>query len=911
MKAHDDKTLKCLYLLLSTLIVGDIIATPLVLAQVTSDGTLPTQIIPNNNQLVIIGGVQAGNNLFHSFSEFSVPANQEAFFNNSLTAQNIISRVTGNSVSNIQGLIRANGLANLILINPNGIIFGPNAQINIGGSFLASTADSLKFADGSQFSVTNTQNTPLLTMSVPVGLQFGGNPGSIVNNATNLQLNINSTFALVGGNISFSGATLQVKEGRVELGSVGPNSQVQVTFINPGFVLAYSGVNNFRDISLSGETRIAGNNSVIQLQGNKITLNQADIISTTEGERAAGDLIVNGLESVEIIGSRTSSFVSSLSAEVDSDATGEGGNIIVNTPKLILRDGAVISAGSGGEGAGGTVEINASDSIELIGTGFSTPSLLATNTVSSGNGGEVLVNTQRLSLQDGGQIEAFSLGTGRGGTVRINAAESIAVSGSGIVQNRQLRVPSRITAESGFQDRQLTGVAPGGSLSIKTGQLTVINGGIISASSLGQGNAGNVDIQAGSIFLNNKGIITASSEGTGNAGNLNIEAEQLTLNDLSEVSVTSTGFGQGGNLLIKAPLISLDNNSQLTATSQPITNTRLADLKINPNLVSTNQWSGNAGSLSLETKQLSLNNNSQVTVSSFGLGNGGNINIWADNILLDNNSELTAETASGEGGNIAIMAKQFLILRHHSQISTTAGTQGGGGNGGNIDIMAQFIVAVPNENSDIVANAFAGNGGNIRITAAGVFGIAERRQLTPLSDITASSQFGQVGTIGINRPDVDPQRSLAKLPTTLVDPKNLVTQTCSPGGTFTKGEFTITGRGGLPPNPNEFIPNSPGLTELGYPNRSIPQVEPKEGQPLAPHSMPQSRQPSATQADAIVEAQGWIVDANGKVVLTAQLPSVTPHSHGFMAPTCYDWSTSSLSLDTLPNHAPNRGSLVH
>ncbi len=149
------------------------------LAQVTSDNTVNTKVNQNGSVAEITGGETRGDNLFHSFQEFSIQNNiTEAFFNNATNISNIFSRVTGGKVSNIDGLIRANGSASLFLINPQGIIFGENARLDIGGSFLGSSASSILF-DGGEFSAVDLDNPPLLTVNAPIGLGFRDNPAPI------------------------------------------------------------------------------------------------------------------------------------------------------------------------------------------------------------------------------------------------------------------------------------------------------------------------------------------------------------------------------------------------------------------------------------------------------------------------------------------------------------------------------------------------------------------------------------------------------------------------------------------------------------------------------------------------------------------------------------------------------------
>ena len=220
--------------------VSIIISTTSIEAQIVPDASLsnPSTVSSQDNMMIIEGGTQQGNNLFHSFEQFSVPSGLEVLFNNPQVIQNIFTRVTGANLSLIDGLIKANGTANLFLLNPNGIEFGSNASLDIGGSFIASTANSIRFADGYEFSAINLDS--LLSVSVPVGLTLN-NPGSIrmrgkghnLGGLTNpfvplerdpvpsgLAVKPGNTLALIGGEVSLDGGVLTAESGQVYVGSV-------------------------------------------------------------------------------------------------------------------------------------------------------------------------------------------------------------------------------------------------------------------------------------------------------------------------------------------------------------------------------------------------------------------------------------------------------------------------------------------------------------------------------------------------------------------------------------------------------------------------------------------------------------------------------------------------------------------
>jgi large exoprotein involved in heme utilization and adhesion len=294
--------------------------------------------------------------------------------------------------------------------------------------------------------------------------------------------------------------------------------------------------------------------------------------------------------------------------------------------------------------------------------------------------------------------------------------------------------------------------------------------------------------------------------------------------------------------------------------------------------------SADAGDLRILTGLLRVQDGAQVTVSSEGSGDAGNLEVQANSIFLDKNGQLIARTASGNGGDIVLDVRDLVLLRHKSQIATDA--SGGTGDGGNININGQFIVAVPNENSDITANAVRGRGGNINITTSGIYGQEFRPSPTPRSDITASSDFGVNGTVQINTPDVDPSRGLTNLPQQLVDVSGLVNSGCAVAASE-ESNFVVTRRGGIPSSPNETLRSARVLVDLGSneistQHSAIP--SPQGAVSIKPDLSltAASSNPSAP----LVEATGWVRGSNGEVILTAQLPTVTSHGSWLTTPNC-------------------------
>lgn len=556
-------------------------------AQIAPDGTLGTESSQvrtvSPQEQIIEGGAVRGANLLQSFEQFSVGENQTVNFANPENISNIFGRVTGGDISQILGNLGVLGEANLWLLNPNGFIFGENASLNLSGSFVATTAESINFANGTQFSsnVTNARGEPLLTISQPTALEFGAQPGNIINRAqsfqlaqTNFQLNSlglpaglfvqnRGTLALIGGDIISEGGNLTAPGGLVELGAVSANSLVSLELVESTIVFDYRVVKNFSDIIFTNR------NSEIPFGDGQVVSNTVPSAINVSSNTALGLInlrgknidILNGSQ-LQAIGSSPASFGGNISIQAQGQLNIEGfnlffgfpssssvavaafgdvdaGSIKIETNGLILKNGATIRSDASdrfnpetGEsvpsrGKGGNISINATDFIQLDGD-----AKILGNSVGTGNAGEINLQSSSLTLRGNSEIAASAVQSD-GGNINLVVGDAI-----------ELREASQISASVGD-------TGDGGNIDITTNFLLTSpqdNSDITASAELGMG--GNINIDAAGIF--------------------GIEFQPV-LTDFSDLTVSSQ-FGLDGTLTLANPDLQSSNfesSDELVFAAEP------------------------------------------------------------------------------------------------------------------------------------------------------------------------------------------------------------------------------------------------------------------------------------------------------------------------------------------------------
>lgn len=889
---------------ISILLLG--LATP-ANGQVVPDATMRDRSVVNYNGRTwqINGGTTAGGNLFHSFSEFSVPTGNEVFFNNTPTIENIITRVTGRSISNIDGLIRARGNANLFLLNPNGIVFGPNARLDIGGSFLGSTADSLLFENGRFFSATEPNQPPLLTINIPIGLQYGSNPGEIINRAlaenasgstVGLQVRPHQAIALIGGSLNLEGGLLNAPNGSIELGSVDTGT-IKLTSTDGNWQVSYPAIIGRRNISLSrgaiastsgeggGRLQIFGanvslagrsqlladtlgtiNGKGIDIHAQNLRVLDASIIgSSSFGTGNGGHLNIQADDSIELSGSADiNSFIFGgltgmrrLSNRengglfVGSENSGYSGNINLSTRQLNLGNGALIVADIYDRGSGGYLSINAVETIEIGESGISY------GVLGSGNAASLKISSRQLILRESAFLDLvnFPGSTGRGGNIFVKA-EDIEIRDA----TADLTTPttSRIATFA-------LGSGNGGDITIDTNRLLLLNGGVINTENaillpfllLSEGGrSGDLNIRASESLevigtaptVASSRLISSIGSGTTNnqrAGDITIETKRFRVMAGGRVTTSTFSSGSGGNILINASEV-----VELSGNAFPITGLQGIGSRsrtFSGEIADASEQLGDAGNIVIIAPQVIIRDENVISVESFGLSQSGNLTVLTDVIRVENGGSITATTALGEGGNITLQATDSLQLRGAGEINAEAD---GTGNGGNIEIDVGTLTLLTG--SRLNANAFIGNGGNIEISTRGLF-------QSPNSSITASSQLGIDGIVFISNPEFEPSSALVNLSSELLDTTHQINVSCA----STENSFTIIGRGGLPDSPIETI--NPVRVWRDLNDYTGETSDRKESGDRDPSTIAES----TTAIPLIVEATGWIKHPNGRIELVA------------------------------------------
>ncbi len=602
-------------------------------AQVVSDDTTNSQVNVTENVSNITGGIQAGQNLFHSFEQFSLSTGSIANFDHALEISNIFSRITGGSISEIDGLIKSNGDANLFLLNPAGIIFGANAQLDVGGSFIATTSDRIVFEDGTEFSAVTPDTQPLLTISSPIGLQYGSTPGAIsvlpnANRSPNqlssgLSIKPGKTLALIGGDISLTRNSLNAIGGNIELGSIKVG-KVDIQAKGDGWQFNYENAEELGNIDLI-DRALVNSSGVVNVQGKEINLSvSSGVRNFTDINGEGGIINLQAAKLITLDGSFLFTQVGQLRSDLNQAIAGSGGDILIKAPQVLFTNSSFVSAGTLSSGAGGDITIDAAEVVELSSKDGNSPSILSTSTQGLGEGGELKVNTRKLIIKDGSQIQALA-GEGAGGTITLYATESVKLSGKGILRSRNLQgnisqteLESGLSASSGNENLafELQPKGKSGNLVINTPDLNIQNEAQISVSSFGTADAGDIEINTSTLNVDTAGKIVANTA-SGAGGSINLRADQsVILNNQGEISTTAQN-GDGGNIGITTDnLVLLDANS-----------------------ISADAQQGSGGKIKINTLGFFIDQSSSITASSEVDTNEGVVEI----ITPDINSKIQTQ----------------------------------------------------------------------------------------------------------------------------------------------------------------------------------------------------------------------------------------------------------------------------
>ena len=774
--------------------------TSFALAQVTTAitpttgvGNLGTTVTTVGTTVQITGGTRPGNetNLFHSFDQFNVGRPDTAQFLNttpSLHTFNILGRVTGGTPSSIFGTIDTMSYpgANLFLMNPAGILFGPTASLNVGGTAIFTSADYLRFVDNARFTAIPGPTDALLSAAPVTAFGFlGSTPGAITVQGGHLSVAPGHTLALVGGNIT-------IKNGTPENGTVqpaqltSPGGRIYLASVaSPGEILAETldqapNVNgqSFRalgTIQISQQSSIdtsGEGGGTILIRGGRLIVDDSTI-STNTGDISfdATSILIMGRPTQTQIGTRTTT------------AANAGHIILKASGNIDMMDFALVESFSeNSSGHAGNITISSSQG----NVSLTKHSIVESDTTNSGgNAGTIAIHAPHgnIDLADHSQVFNTNDGTGTLGKIQITA------------HDLHLRDGSKIGSDN-------FGPQVAGNIVITLdGHLTLAGGSFINTGAFGRTDSADLIISSPDILITGqKSTLSTGTISSGAGGRLRLFTDNLQLADGGTLSSKSfIGFageipsGSGGAINIQG----LRSPGTSIAIDGP-----------GSGIFTSTQGTGAAGAINLSAQSLTMTNGATITASSTGtnpgLGPGpGNISINAGQSLEMRDSSIKTEAQQTSGGNISIQAVDRVHLVN-SSISTSV--PNGTGSGGNITIDPNVVVL--QNNSQVIARAVKGAGGNITIT-------------TPLfladssSPVSASSQFGVNGTVTIQSPTSNLSGSLGPLPSQPSQAHNLLTQRCAALANGQASSFVVAGLEQLPADPGGWLTSPLAFATLG------------------------------------------------------------------------------------------------
>ena len=515
-----------------------------------------------------------------------------------------------------------------------------------------------------------------------------------------------------GGGIAITGGRLEVRGGSGQVltshrlstaTQAGEGIDVQVT---EEVVVAGGGLIATETVASNegGDIRIEAPR--IEVTGEDATAMRGSTVQAITTASGDGGSVALVADDILVAGGPTNERAGIVQAFVASTATGNGGDLTVETGRLEAREGAQLSTLSQGSGNAGSIDVKARDEVALTGetrvAGLTTPSGLFSRAEGNGNAGNVAVEAPTIRVEDGAEVSARALGSGLSGDVLLEAARLVRVSGAG----EQVSVVT---------SRGIDG--NGGDIDVRTGRLEVSNGGVMDVSTAGVGEGGTLTVRAGSVFVGGAGRgqparLGAQADSTGNAGGIDIEASTVAIGRDGQVTALSRGIGGNpGDIRITAGNIAVQG--EVTAESD----------------------NGAGGNVSLAAAGALAVDGGSISARSRGGGDAGTIRMSAG-VLTTRNAQITTDSEAF-GGNIEIFAGQLVNLENTLlSANSRGGANATGLAGGNIFIDPPAVII---NNSTITANGFGNaNGGNLTL-------VGNPLLISGDSLLSASSQFGAQG----------------------------------------------------------------------------------------------------------------------------------------------------------------------